>query len=121
MALPRIVLLASPDDFLLELERQTVVDAWQAANPSGDLVSFDEAPSPARLVQELAMPSLFASERLVVVNDASACLTGGRRREAEEFATGLDPLPLTDVTLVLCAVAPSSPTGVLAEVVGARG
>ena len=121
MALPRAALLASPDDFLLELERRAAVEQWRAANPGGDVVPFEEAPAAARLVQELANPSLFASERLVVVNDASAYLTAARRREAEDLAASLASLPLTDVTLLLCAVAPSSPTGALVDAVDARG
>lgn len=121
MALPRTVLLASPDDFLLELERRTTVEAWQAANPLGDVVSFDEAPEAARLVQELASPSLFASDRLLVVADASPYLTAARRREADDLAASLASLPLDDVTLVLSAVCPSAPTGALVEAMGQRG
>ncbi|MBZ5588005.1 MAG: hypothetical protein LAO05_05525 [Acidobacteriia bacterium] len=121
MALPRTVLLASPDDFLLELERRATVETWQAANPLGDVVSFDEAPAAARLVQELASPSLFASNRLLVVADASAYLTAARRREADDLAASLTSLPLADVTLVLSAVCPSSPTGALADAMGKRG
>jgi len=121
MALPRALFLASPDDFILELERDTAADSWRRDNPGGDVVAFEETPSAARLVQELASPSLFASARLVVVNDASQLLTAGRRREAEDLAGGLASLPLADVTLVLCAVAPSAPSGALADAVGARG
>jgi len=121
MALARTVLLASPDDFLLELERTAAVDAWQKANPGGDVMSFDEAPAAARLVQELASPSLFASSRLIVVVDASAYLAAARRREAEDLAASVAALPLADVTLVLCAVASSAPTGALVEAVDARG
>jgi DNA polymerase III delta subunit len=102
--LPRILLLASPDDFLLELERRVAVDTWQSANPQGEIVSFDQAPSATRVVQELASPSLFASDRLIVISDASVCFTAGRRSDAEDLARGLTSLPLAGVTLLLSAV-----------------
>jgi hypothetical protein len=105
---------------MLELERQDVVAAWQQAHPAGDVVSFDEAPPPARLVQELASPSLFAAERLLVVADARPYLAGGRHAGAA-LAEGLDSLPLVDVALVMSAVAKAKPTGALADTIGRRG
>jgi hypothetical protein len=119
--LPRILLLASPDDFLLELERRVAVDTWQSANPQGEIVSFDQAPSATRVVQELASPSLFASDRLIVISDASVCFTAGRRSDAEDLARGLTSLPLAGVTLLLSAVSSSAPKGALAEAVAGRG
>jgi len=120
MTLPRLLLLASPDDFLLELERHDFEAAWQEAYPQGEASTFDQAPPPGRLVRELASPSLFSPERLIVVADASPYLSG-RDRDNEALASSLGSLPLGDVTLLLAAVVGTSPSGVVAEAVGGRG
>ncbi len=116
-----ILLLASPDDFLLELARQDAVKAWRQAHPAGEVVSFDEAPPAARLVQELASPSLFAAERLLVVVDARPYFGAARRAAAEALAEGLEKLPLAGVTLVMSVVTTAAPTGALVDTVGRRG
>ncbi len=120
-SVPSILLVASPDDFLLELERRAAEGAWRDAHPDGEVVPFEQAPPPARLVQELASPSLFAAERLLVVADASAYLGGGRRSEPGELAATLASLPLAGVTLLLAAVADAEPKGALVEAVKGRG
>jgi len=120
-SLPTILLLASPDDYLLEVERRAVETAWRAANPDGEVVPFAPAPPPAHLVRELASPSLFASERLLVVPDAAAYFATGRRAEAEDLAKGLTSLPFSGVWLLLGVVSAAAPKGALAEVAAARG
>jgi hypothetical protein len=117
----QILLLASPDDFLLELARQDAVAAWRQAHPAGEVVSFDEAPPAARLVQELASPSLFAAERLLVVVDARPYFGTGRRAAADLLAESLEKLPLADVGLVMSVVVAAAPSGSLAEAVARRG
>ncbi|MDD5562129.1 MAG: hypothetical protein PHQ91_00295 [Thermoanaerobaculaceae bacterium] len=121
MSSPQILLLASPDDFLLELARQDAVAAWQQAHPDGEVVPFGEAPPATRLVQELASPSLFVAERLLVVADARPYLSVGRRAAADPLAASLEALPLAGVALVMSAVAAAAPTGALADAVGRRG
>jgi hypothetical protein len=118
---PHLLLLASPDDFLLELARQDAVTEWRHAHPEGDVVVYDEAPPAARLVQELASPSLFAAQRLLVVADARPYLAAGRRTAADPLAESLDRLSLPDVALVMSAVVAAAPTGALAEAVARRG
>ena len=120
MTIPRLLLLASPDDFLLELEWHDFEAAWRAAYPQGETSAFDQAPPPGRLVQELASPSLFAPERLIVVADASPYLSG-RDKNNEALASALGSLPLGDVTLLLAAVVPTAPGGAVAEAAGRRG
>jgi hypothetical protein len=120
MTLPRLLLLASPDDFLLELERHDFEAAWHEAYPQGEASTFEEAPPPGRLVQELASPSLFSPERLIVVSDASPYISG-RDKDNEALASSLGSLPLGDVTLLLAAVVGSSPGGAVAEAAGRRG
>jgi hypothetical protein len=85
------------------------------------MLVFEEAPPPARLVQELASPSLFAAERLLVVADAGSYLDAGHQAEGEALAGALTSLPLRDVTLLLLAVAKEAPTGPLMEGIRKRG
>ncbi len=118
---PGILLVASPDDFLLELERRAAEQAWRAANPLGEVVAFAQPPSPGRLVQELASPSLFAADRLLVVPDASSYLAAGRRAESGELGSALAALPLAGVALLLAAVSDAEPKGALADAIKGRG
>jgi len=119
--LPTVLLLGSPDDYLLELERRDFEAAWHRAHPQGEALAFEGAPAAGRLVQELATPSLFSSDRLLVVADASTYLSAGRRAEGEALAQAVKTLPLREVSLVLAAVADAPPTGPLVESVRARG
>ncbi len=121
MNTPQLLLLVSPDDFLLELARQDAVAAWKQDHPAGEVELFDEAPPADRLVQELASPSLFVAERLLVVADARPYLAAGRHAGTDTLARGLEALSFTDVALVLSAVATATPTGALAEVAAKRG
>jgi hypothetical protein len=118
---PQILLLAGPDEFLLELARQDAVAAWRQAHPAGEVLAFDEAPPAARLVQELASPSLFAAERLLVIADARAYFGASRRAAADALAEGLEKLPLADVAMVMSVVATAAPAGALADAVARRG
>jgi len=70
-----------------------------------------------RLVQELASPSLFAPERLLVVVSAIPYLKKGNAGEGEALGQALASLPLRDVTLLLTAVTERAPEGPLAEAV----
>ena len=117
----QILLLAGPDEFLLELARQDAVAAWRQAHPAGEVVAFDEAPPAARLVQELASPSLFAAERLLVIADARAYFGASRRAAADALAEGLEKLPLADVAMVMSVVATAAPAGALVDAVARRG
>ena len=123
MTTPHLILLASPDEYLLELERDDALAAWVAANPDGDVVSLDPAPAPARLVQELVNRSLFAATRLVVVPAAAVYVSTKEadRATGEQLAASLAPLPLSDATLLLTAVSAQEPKGPLAGVVASRG
>jgi hypothetical protein len=120
VTVPTVLLLASPDDFLLELERRSVVSAWQEVHPGGEVRTFDEAPPVGPLVAELANPSLFSAYRLVVVVHAGSYLAKAGT-SGGDLAKSLAALPLADVTLLLSAVSQAAPTGALAETVTARG
>ena len=123
MTTPSLILLASPDEYLLELERADALAAWVVANPDGEVVSLDPAPAPARLVQEVVNRSLFAPARLVVVPAAAIYLSTkeAERASGEQLAGALRSLPLTDATLLLTAVSAQEPQGALAELVASRG
>ncbi len=124
-------LLASPDDYLLELERDEAEAAWRAACPDGEVVRLDPAPAPARLIRELTSPSLFAAARLIVVPDARPYLVpaaddaganGESGRDAGAMlAAGLAQVRLVDTALILAAVSAAEPSGPVAEVVRERG
>jgi len=118
----RLLLLASPDDYLLDLERRDAETAWSAAHPDGEVTTLDEAPSAAVLVRELASPSLFAPTRLFVVRDAGAYLKpGAAGADGELLARALGELSLSDVALILAVVCADEPGGALGDVVRERG
>jgi hypothetical protein len=119
----RVTLLASPDDYLLELERHDSIAAWLAANPDGEVTTLDPAPPPQGLVAALVNRSLFSSARLVVVPSGAPyfAIRGEERGWAELLAGALAPLPLADVTLLVTAVLAQEPKGPLVDVVRARG
>ncbi len=119
--LPRLMLLASPDEFLVELERGDFAAAWREAHPDGEVLEFEGAPPASRLLGELASPSLFSPQRLLVVAAAATYLTGAEQPEGEMLAGALGSLPLSDVTLLLAAVVKTAPGGAVAEAVAARG
>jgi hypothetical protein len=123
VTLPTLLLIASPDSFLLELERRECEDAWRSTHRDGEVTSFDAAPTPDQLVRELASPSLFATDRLLLVRDASAYFgdKSATSSAGEALAQALGSLPLTGVTLVLALVAAAQPQGTLAEVSRRRG
>ena len=120
---PALRLLASPDDYLLELERRDAEAAWLAACPDGEIVRLEPAPPPSRLIREAASPSLFSPARLLVVPDARPYLgaaadeAGGEawRDAGAALAAALGELRLVDTTLLLAAVTSAEPSGPLAE------
>ncbi|MGE5236838.1 MAG: hypothetical protein ACM3O7_10860 [Acidobacteriota bacterium] len=120
---PPFLLLAAPDDYLLELERSELEAAWLAAHPGGEAVVFDETPAAAALIRELASPSLFATDRLLVVRDGHELLTVKKDRDdrVAQLAATLSTLPLRGVGLILAAVADAEPKGPLADVFKSRG
>lgn len=123
MSQPPLLLLASPDDYLLELERHDVVAAWAADNPQGETAVLDPAPPPPRLAAELLNRSLFAPQRLVVVPDASAYFStrGDERGWGDALAGALAGIPAGDATLVLAAVLKDEPKGALGDVLRGCG
>jgi hypothetical protein len=108
----------------LEIERIAVETRWTSAHPGGELKRLDTA-EVDRLAGELASPSLFAAERLLVVRDASAVLEGKERGRGKEAAEALLACLKSswdrDTSLLLCVASSSEPRGALADYVRAHG
>jgi len=122
MSLPALLLLASPDDYLLEVERLDARAAWTAAHPDGEIVPYDDLPPIPALLRELTSPSLFAPDRLIVVRDAASALKAGAATpDGELLARALRELSLSDVTLIFAAVCTAEPRGAVAAVFRERG
>ena len=123
MRLPTLLLVVSPDSFLVELEHREFEATWRTTHSDGEVTSLEAAPAPAQLVRELASPSLFASERLLLVRDASAYFAdkGATNNAGTEIAQALASLPLPGVSLLLALVASAQPQGSLVEVTQQRG
>jgi hypothetical protein len=123
VSLPPVVLLASPDDYLLEIEREDVVADWRSANQEGEVVSIDTAPQPAALLRRLIDRSLFAPTRLLVVRDAAPYLNPATQsgEEGKPLLAGLQAMGFEGVALVLAALVPEEPAGPLVELIGRRG
>lgn len=117
-----LVLLACPDDYLLDIERTAAETQWASTHPGGEVRRLDTA-ALEQLAGELASPSLFAPERLVVVRDASGVVEGKEkgRRAAESLVACLGVSWDRDTSLLLCAPAKSEPKGPLADYVRAHG
>jgi len=82
------LLLVSPDEYLLELEREDVVARWSSDHPDGEVVRLEPAPTPEELVRELVNPSLFAPVRLVVIPNARPYYPTPRRKKAVQDEEG---------------------------------
>ncbi len=123
MTPPGAVLVASPDDFLLEEARRAVVEELLAAMPGAEVEAVPEGTGAADLALMLRSPSLFVAERILWVPDAQRWLAGrGRGRSATGPAE--DPGPLVEVleaglpegtALVLAAEVRGRPSGVLVD------
>jgi hypothetical protein len=118
---PATLLLASPDDYLLELERRDVEAEWRSAHPDGEVAILDPAPTPSRLVQELVSPSLFAPMRLIVVPNAADYLQAPTKDEVQPLTTAVGSLGLAGVSLLLAATADTAPVGALVDAIEGRG
>jgi hypothetical protein len=119
-----LILIAAADEYLLELTRTDLVQAWQREHPDGELISHDVAPAADRLLQELSSPSLFASARLLSVRDASAYVDakkGAHSKEGEILAKGLATLSFGPDALLLSVVSTTPPAGELPDLVRRQG
>jgi hypothetical protein len=140
-----LLLLVSPDEYLLELRRDRIVADWIAAHPDGEVVRLDPAPAAEHLVRELINPSLFAPTRLVLVPDARPYFptpkrakpvqegeesdsdaeipadTGSSEHRGDAVAKQLEGLTFRDVSLVLALAATQAPKGRLGEAIAAVG
>lgn len=104
------------------MERIAAERQWQEAHPEGEVRHLDTATG-ALLAAQLASPSLFVQERLVVVRDATLVL-GGKDKGSDAAQTLLTCLASSwdlGTSLLLCAPAKSEPQGPVADFVRAHG
>ncbi|MEW6337783.1 MAG: hypothetical protein AB1625_10350 [Acidobacteriota bacterium] len=123
MTPPPFLLITSPDDYLLELERGDVESSWRRERPDGEVRVYAEPPSPSHLIRDLASPSLFAPARLLIVSDARSLIAGKGARAADvnALAASLASIPTDEVWLLLLAVVESEPSGPVVQAVASRG
>ncbi len=124
-----VLLVASPDDFLLEEAVRAAAQELQAAMPAAEMETVPEGTPASDLALLVRSPSLFAPERILLVPDAQRWLAAkGRGRSAPR--PGEDPGALVDIlqgglpegtALVLAARVRARPAGELVEVVERRG
>lgn len=111
------MLLATGDDYLLELHRSDLEAEWRGEHPDGEVLAFETVPAVARLECELYVPSLFAPARLLVVRDATGLFEKDGKSDARQLAEALERGRLVDVCLILAAKLSSQPAGPLTEAV----
>jgi DNA polymerase III delta subunit len=127
-------LVASPDDFLLERHAEAL--AARVCEELGGVEPEIQAEdvTPERLAVELCSPSLFAPQRVLVVEQASSWLaqggTGKRARGSGRTPAAVDVAALVqvvneglsdDIALILVAQCPSKPKGPLMETIDEHG
>jgi hypothetical protein len=107
---------------LLDIERIAAEERWLTVHPAGEVRRLDSAVL-EQLSLELSSASLFATQRLVVVRDASAVLEvrQGERTAADAFLAVLDSSWDRDTSLLLCAPLKSEPKGPVADYLRAHG
>lgn len=125
-------LLASPDDYLLELEVAAAVANARRAFEGVEPEVFGPETTPQELAVEICSPSLFAPQRILVVPDISSWVnpaTTGRSTKGAD-ADPVDAGPVVqalgegvadDVALILGACSSSKPKGPLVDAVSATG
>ena len=121
LSVPAVVLLATGDDYLLELHRNDLEAEWRGEHPDGEVLAFETVPAMARLECELYVPSLFAPARLLVVRDAKELFEKDGKSDAQQLAEALARGRLVDVCLILAAELKSPPAGPVAEIVRRLG
>lgn len=124
----RVVMVASPDDYLLEEARRAALESMVALLDGAEVEEVPEG-APAEDVALLVQsPSLFAERRVLTVSDAGRWLGGGRR--GTKTAPAEDPTPLVEVletglpeetALILAAGSKGPPKGDLASAVEQAG
>lgn len=129
MTPPGVLLVASPDDFLLEEARQAATRELLGAMPEAEVETLPEGTAAADLALLVRSPSLFVSQRILAVPDAQRWLAArGRGRSVPKPAE--DPGPLVEVleaglpegtALLLAAEMRARPAGELAEAVERLG
>ena len=132
MSRPRVVLVASPDDYFLEVGSKTAREALAEALPGAEVEELPAGTAVADVVTALQSPSLFTPNRIIVVPDGGRWIGAPqkRKRQKADRTQEEDPAPLVALiegglpdgtALLVAAQVPSRPSGPLAEVVERTG
>jgi len=127
---PRVVLVASPDDYFLEVGSRTARDALADALPGAEVEELPAGTPVADVVTALQSPSLFSPNRIIVVPDGGRWL--GKRQKGKKSGETVEEDPALLVALIegglpegtallVAAQVPSRPSGPLAEAVEHAG
>jgi hypothetical protein len=125
-------LIASPDDFLLERHAEALVARVCEELGGVEPEIQAEDVTPERLAVELCSPSLFAPQRVLVVEQAAPWLakggtgkrTGGSAGPAADVSALVQVVTeglSEEIALILVAQCPSKPKGELSKVVDEHG
>ncbi len=97
MTTPRVLLVASSDDYLLEEALGEAISGLEESLAGSELVELAGDTAPADVAVELRSPSLFAPRRLFVMRDARALVPVKAHPEAPAGAPARDAAPLADL------------------------
>jgi hypothetical protein len=125
-------LVASPDDYLLELEVDAVVDSLRASLDGAEPEVLGAAVTPEELAVELCSPSLFAAQRILVAPEIASWLdvTAQKQPRIAAKPATVDATALVQVlesgvgdgiALVMGACCHAKPKGALASAVEKHG
>jgi hypothetical protein len=125
-----IRLIASSDDFMLEQAVAETVDELRQTTPDADIETMSADITPEVLTVEISSPSLFASERVLVVEDIRSWLKAAAPPDAPPAGAAVNPKalitaledPIPDgVEVVLGAWCARKPSGSLVDAVSECG
>ncbi len=132
MSRARVVLVASPDDYFLEVGWKAARDALAEALPGAEVEELPAGTLVADVVMALQSPSLFSPHRILVVPDGDRWIGKPQKRKGKKTDRPQeeDPAPLVALiegglpegtALLVAAQVPSRPSGPLAEAVERTG
>jgi hypothetical protein len=125
-----IRLIASSDDFLLEQAIAETVDELRSKTPEAEVETLPDDVGPEALAVEMSSPSLFAAERILVLNEIRGWLKAaappdapatGRATDPKAMVTALDETVPDGVEVVLGAWCARQPTGPLVDAIDRQG
>ncbi len=117
----RVVMVVSPDDYLLEEARRAALESVLSTLDGAEVEEVPEGASAEDVALLVQSPSLFSEKRVLTVHDAGRWLGGGK--QGTKSAPAEDPVALVEVlecglpeetALILAAESQGPPKGDLA-------